>query len=181
MKASNLPEPTVRQVLHWKFFYTKFTIATREFKRIKAFAGFKNENWCKDLAYVDKLSKAKNGVKYLLVRQDVFDRTVDAKRTKTKDSKETVCAFLNMITKTIRPKKIESTVKRILLESLKNFAKLKKYKFTLQWVRLRLHMLNVQYDPRNKYFTVTWKILETSAFRNWLNSLQHWMLERFAW
>ena len=40
-----------------------------------------------DLAYVDKLAKDNNGVKYLLVRQDMFDRTVDAKGTKTKDSK----------------------------------------------------------------------------------------------
>ena len=59
-----------------------------------------------DLAYVDKLAKENNGVKYLLVRQDLFDRTVDAKRMKTEDSKETVRGFLFMITKTIRPRKI---------------------------------------------------------------------------
>ena len=52
-----------------------------------------------DLAYVDKLAKDNNGVKYLLVRQDLFDRTVYAKGMKTKDSKETVRAFLSMITK----------------------------------------------------------------------------------
>ena len=59
-----------------------------------------------DLAYVDKLAKANNGVKYLLVRQDLFDRTVDAKGMKTKDWKETVPAFLTMITKKNRPRKI---------------------------------------------------------------------------
>ena len=59
-----------------------------------------------DLAYVDKLAKDNNGVKYLLVRQDLFGRTVDAKGMKTKDSKETVRAFLTMITKKNRPKKI---------------------------------------------------------------------------
>ena len=37
-----------------------------------------------DLAYVDKLAKDNNGVKYLLVRQDLFDRTVDAKGMKEK-------------------------------------------------------------------------------------------------
>ena len=37
-----------------------------------------------DFAYVDKLAKNNNSVKYLLVRQDLFDRTVDAKRMKTK-------------------------------------------------------------------------------------------------
>ena len=66
---------------------------------MKAFARFKNETWCKDLAYVDKPAKDNNGVKYLLVRQDLFDRTVDAKGMKTKNSKETVRAFLTMFTK----------------------------------------------------------------------------------
>ena len=46
---------------------------------MKAFARFENEIGCMDLAYVDKLGKDINVVKYLLVRQDVFDRTVNAK------------------------------------------------------------------------------------------------------
>ena len=66
---------------------------------MKAFARFKNENWPMDLAYVDKLAKDNICVKYLLVRQDLLDRTVDAKGMKTKDCKETVRAFLTMITK----------------------------------------------------------------------------------
>ena len=73
---------------------------------MKAFARFKNEIWCMDLAYVDKLAEDNNGVKYLLVRQDLFDRTVDAKVLKSKASKKTVRAFLSMITKQNRPKKI---------------------------------------------------------------------------
>ena len=73
---------------------------------MRAFARFKNEIWCMDLAYVDKLAKENNGVKYLLVRQDLFDRTVNAKGMKTKDSQETVKAFSSMITKRNRPKKI---------------------------------------------------------------------------
>ena len=32
-----------------------------------------------DLAYVDELARENNGVKFLLVRQDLFDRTVSAK------------------------------------------------------------------------------------------------------
>ena len=59
-----------------------------------------------DLAYVDKLARENNGVKYLLVRQDLFDRTVNARGMKTKDSQETVKAFSSMITKRNRPKKI---------------------------------------------------------------------------
>ena len=73
---------------------------------MRAFARFKNEIWCMNLAYVDKLAKENNGVKYLLVRQDLFDRTVNAKEMKTKDSQETVKAFSSMITKRSRPKKI---------------------------------------------------------------------------
>ena len=84
-----------------------------------------------DLAYVDKLPKDNNCVKYVLVRQDLFDRTVDAKRKKTKDSNETVLAFFTMITKKELPQKIGWTMEQILLESLKNYAKLKEYKFTL--------------------------------------------------
>ena len=66
---------------------------------MKAFAIFKIEVWCMGLQYVDKLAKVNNGVKYLLVRQDLFDRTVHAKGMKTKDSEETVRAFLTMISK----------------------------------------------------------------------------------
>ena len=81
-------------------------MAALKFKRMGAFARFRNKIWCIDFAYVDKLAKENNGVKYLLVRQDLFDRTVNAKGKKTKDSQETVKAFSSMITKRNRPKKI---------------------------------------------------------------------------
>ena len=106
VKDSRLPVSKFRQFLHSKDFYTKFTLATRKFERMRAFAGFGNENWCMDLAHVYKLAKENNGVKYLLVRQDLFDRNVNAKGMKTKDSQETVKAFSSMITKRNRPKKI---------------------------------------------------------------------------
>ena len=83
-----------------------FTQATRKFKWMRAFARFKGEIWCKDVAYVDKLAKDNNGVKYSLARQDLFDRTIDAKGMKTKDSKETVKTFSKVNTKKKRPKKI---------------------------------------------------------------------------
>ena len=105
-KASNLSYSKVRQFLHSKTSYTRFTQATRKLKRMRAFARYKNEIWCMDLAYVDKLAKHNNGVKYPIVRQDVFDRTVDAIGMKSKDSKETVKAFMKVITKKNRPKKI---------------------------------------------------------------------------
>ena len=105
-KVSRLPVSKVRQFLHSKDSFTKFTLAARKFKRMRAFARFRNEIWCTDLAYVDKLAKENNAVKYLLVCQDLFDRTVNAKGMKTKGSQETVKAFSSMITKKNRPKKI---------------------------------------------------------------------------
>ena len=85
--AAKLSPFKVREFLHSKTSYTRFTQATRKFKTMRAFARFKNEIWCMDVAYVDKLAKDNNGVKYLLVRQDLVDRTVDAKGMKTEDSK----------------------------------------------------------------------------------------------
>ena len=73
---------------------------------MRAFARFENEMWCMDLAFGDKLAWDNNGVKNLLVRQDMFDRTVDAKGMKTKDSKETVKSFSKMMTKKNRAKTI---------------------------------------------------------------------------
>ena len=105
-KASNLSVSKVRQFLHSNSSYTKITLATRKFKGMNAFARFKSETWCRDLVYVDKLAKDINGVKYRLVRQDLFDRTVHAKGMKTKDSKETVPEFLTTTTKKNRPERI---------------------------------------------------------------------------
>ena len=98
-KASRFPVSKVRQFLNSKASYTKITLSTRKLKRMRASSRFKNEIWCMDLAYVDRLAVENNGVKYLLVRQDLFDRTVNAKEMKTKDSQETVIAFSSMITK----------------------------------------------------------------------------------
>ena len=85
--ASSFPVSKLRKFFHSKHSYTKFTFTTRKFKRIKAFVGFKNGTLCMDLTYVDKLAKNDEGVKYLPVRQYLFDRTVVEKRMKTKDSK----------------------------------------------------------------------------------------------
>ena len=105
-KASKLPVSKVRQFLHSKDSYTKFTLTTSKFRRMRAFARYKNEFWCMDLAYVDKQAKDNRGIKYLLVHQDVFDKTIDVRGMKTKDSKETLRAFAQIITKRKRPQKV---------------------------------------------------------------------------
>ena len=130
-KASRLPVSKVRQFLHSKDFYTKFTLAAQNFKRMRAFARFRNEIWCMDLAYVDKLPKENSGVKYLLVRQELFDRTVTAKGMKTKDSQEIVTAFSSMITKRNRPKKIWVDKGKEFAGAFKKFCTAEGYKLTL--------------------------------------------------
>ena len=86
-----------------------------------------------DLAYVDKLAKDDNrGIKHLLVRQDVFDKTMDVTGLKTKDSKEELRAFAQMITKRKRPQKFGMTREKSLLVNLKSFATEKEYRFIQQ-------------------------------------------------
>ena len=128
VKASNLSVSKVKQFLHSKPSYTKFNPATRKIKRMKAFARFKVEIWWMDLAYVDKLATYNNGVKYLLVRQNLFDRTVDAKEWKQKIPRKLFVHFWLWIQKRIDPKQFGLTREQNLLEGLKNYAKLKKYK-----------------------------------------------------
>ena len=96
----------MRQFLHSKASYTKFTLETGKIWRRRAFARFRSEIWCMDLANVDKLAKENNVLNYLLIRQDLFHRSVNAKGMKTKDSQETVKASSSMITKMSRPKKV---------------------------------------------------------------------------
>ena len=96
VEASSLPVSKVRKCLHSKVSDTKSTLAhlnSREWRHLID----SKRNWCMELAYVDKLVKDRNGVKYLLARQDRFDETVDAEGMKTKDFNEAVSAFLNMI------------------------------------------------------------------------------------
>ena len=131
-KVAKLSPSKVREFLHSNTSFTKFTQATRKIKKMRAFARFKKEFWCVYLAYVDKLAKDNNGVKYLLVLQDLFDRTVDAKGMKTKDSSETVKTISKMITKKERRKKIGKIRGHNLLESSRSFAALKEKIFTLQ-------------------------------------------------
>ena len=66
----------------------------------------KNEIWGLNLAYVDKLAKNNNSVKYVIVPQDLFDGTVDAKKKENKRFRKTVTASLTNIIKKNRPEKI---------------------------------------------------------------------------
>ena len=84
------------------------------------------------MAFVDQLFKKNNGVEYLIVCQNLFVRTVNAKGKKTKDSKEKFRAFLTMITKKDQPKKIAVDKGTKCAGECKKYAKLKDSKFTGQ-------------------------------------------------
>ena len=49
VKSSNLLVSKVRRFSYSKPSYTKFTLVTRIFKRMKAFARFNKKIWCMDL------------------------------------------------------------------------------------------------------------------------------------
>ena len=102
------------------------------------------------------------------------------KEWKQKIPRKRFLHFCLWLQKRIVPKKFGWTKEQDLLESVKNYAKLKEYKFTPRWVRPKLLLLNVQYDLWIIHFTVTWKAMDTSTFTNWLNSLQHYFLEEIA-
>ena len=65
-------------------------------------------------------------------------------------------------------------------ESSKNFAKPREWKFTIYWVRLKLHLLNVQNDPLEIFYKITCKITDTSKSTNWLSFWESSILEKNA-
>ena len=105
-------------------------MAAQKFKKRRASETVKNEIWCMDLAFDDKLAK-NNDVKLLPVRQDLLDRTVDAKLMKTKDSEETIGAFSTTITKQNSPKKIWVDKGTKFVGKYEKFVMPKKYTYTL--------------------------------------------------
>ena len=140
-------------------------MAARKFKRMRAFDRFRNEIWCMDLAYVDKLAKENNGVKYFLVRQDLFGRTVNARGMKLKDSQEAVKAFSSMITKKNRPEKIwvdkgtefaGAFKKFCVAEGIQVYSTLSETKAAFAERTIR------------SFFPVTWNFLDTSIYTNYL-------------
>ena len=114
-----------------------------------------------NLAYVNTLTKDNNGVKYLLVCRDLFDRTVDAKGLKTKFSKKTVDDFTSINTKKNWPKKIwVDKGTKIAGETKAAFAE--HTTWSLKYILYRYM------EKKN-----------TSAFLNWLNQLQE--IDLWTW
>ena len=106
-KASSLSRVKIENFTQSKNSYTKYRQYRRRFPRLKVTAYDIIEMWSFDLAYVDKLAKYNNGVKYLLVVVDVLSRKLRVQPMRTKGAEETAKTFDCMITK-IKPLKVWS-------------------------------------------------------------------------
>ena len=106
-KASKLSKAKVDSFLQQKNSHTKYRQVKRTFPRLKVIAYDINEIWSIDVAYVDKLSKYNNGVKYLLVAVDVLSRYLRVVPMRSKSALETTKAFKKMIAK-VKPQKVWS-------------------------------------------------------------------------
>ena len=139
---------------------------------MRAVARFKDEIWCLDLEDVVKLAKDHKGIKYLLVRQDFFEGTVDAKGMKIKDAKETVRTFSNFISRKNRPEKTGVDQGTGFDRQFKIFYSadgLETYSTTTE--TKSVYTEHTKRLPRN-FCVATWRIMGTSMFIKYLNKLQ---------
>lgn len=104
-KESKLPRYQVEKFLQSVNAHTKYKTFRKNFPRLKVLAYDINEIWSADLAYVDKLAKYNDGVKYLLVVVDVLSRYLRVEKLKTKQATETAKAFQRML-RTKQPQKV---------------------------------------------------------------------------
>ena len=103
----------------------------------------------------------------------MFDRSVDANGMRTNDSKETVRAFSTMLTKKNPPENFgvdKGTEFAGEFEKLCKADGIRIYSTMSDTMAAFAERTN---GPWKKYFTVTWKTMDTSTFTIWLNSLQH--------
>ena len=95
------------QRLSSKTSFSEFTLATCKLKRMEAFATIESKIWDMNLTNVDKLAKEKNVVKFLLVCQDLLDRTEHGEKDGKQRLPEKVFrAFLFSSRRKIRAKKL---------------------------------------------------------------------------
>ena len=122
-----------------------------------------------DFAYVDKLAKESNGVTYLLVLQEFFDRPVIAKGKRTKDSEETVKAFSPMISQVNWLKRSWVDKGTEVAGVFEKFCAAEGKQVYSTMSEIRAAFLNVQHDHWKIFFAVTWKVLDTSIYTDYLN------------
>ena len=102
-----MPKAKIDTFLQQKDAHTKYRQIQRKFPRLKVIAYGINEIWSIDVAYVDKLAKYNNGVKYLLVAVDVLSRFLRVVPMRSKSAPDAAKAFEKMIEK-VQPQKVWS-------------------------------------------------------------------------
>ena len=96
-KASGFTRGKIVRYLLSKAPYTKYRQFRKSFPRLKAVAYRINEIWSVDVAYMDKVARHNNGVKYLLVAVDALSRYLRVQPMKALYAKDAVEAFKKMI------------------------------------------------------------------------------------
>ena len=104
-EESGFSHKKIEKFLQSKNSYTKYRQFRKSFPRLKVVAYRINEIWSMDVAYMDKIAKHNNGVKYLLIAVDVLSRYLRDQPLRTMYSKDCVDAFKQMI-KTKQPEKV---------------------------------------------------------------------------
>ena len=94
-KTSKLVFSKFRKFSHPKDSHTKFTLATRKLKRMRAFTKYTIVIWGVDVAYVDELANDNKAIKSLLVRHDVFDKTIQVRVWKQRTLTRHLQTFCN--------------------------------------------------------------------------------------
>ena len=180
VKASNLSLSKVRHFLNSEPSHRILTLDTPKFKRMKAFAKFRNEIRCMDLAYVDQLTKKKQWRR----ASTTSSRTVWWNRRCKRHENKTVQWNGSWIfnydyeRESIQKNWVDKGTKAV--EEYEKPCKAEGIKFILQRKRLRLHLLNVQNDHGKIYSTVTWKTMDTGTFTKFLISSHPWIPEKIA-
>ena len=96
----------------------------------------------------------------------MFDRTVDAEGMKTKDSKETVPAFVTMTTKKNRPKTMWVDNGTEFAGDFKKLCKAEGKQIYSTMSETKAAFAERTIRSLKTYFTVAWKTMDTSTFTN---------------
>ena len=179
-KASKLPVSKMKYLLHLKSSYTSFNQTNRKSRRMRAFSSFENEIWCMNLEFVDKLAKDNNGVKFLLVPQDMFDRTVDANWIKTKNSEETVKFFCKIFARKNRPKENWVDQGTEFAGDFKKFCVAEGIHVYSTMSETKATVAERTIKTLKKSYTVIWRNIYTNILKNFLSLSRYWIREKLA-
>ena len=96
-KASGLPRKKVLAYLETSKTFTKFKPAGRKFSRLPVISLGINHIWSLDVAYIEKIAKFNDGVKYLLLAVDSLSRKIRVQPLKSKTALAAKLAFERLV------------------------------------------------------------------------------------